>query len=544
MRSPPLLELRPYQRAALDALFSYWSADKGNGLLVLPTGAGKSLVLAALCQEVLRDYPSLRIGIVTHVKELISQNYQELLRFWPQAPAGIFSAGIGRRDTRSQILFCGIQSVWNKTDLLGAFDLLLVDEAHLISPSTETTYGRFIQRLNDITPDMRIVGLTATPYRLSTGLLHRGKDRIFEDIVYDANVADLIEQGYLSPLVSKATAQQLDVSGVAKRGGEYVEKELQIAIDKDWITRAAVEEIVKFGTDRKAWIAFCTGVQHSINVRDAVRAAGFSCESVTGDTPKVDRDRIIQQFKAGRIRCLTSVGVLSTGFNAPQIDLIALLRPTQSCGLYLQQVGRGLRLAPGKENCLVLDFARNISRFGPIDTVTVGSAAKAKDPDAEKEVRAKECPNCATLVALAARQCPTCSYIWPLKEEPPKHEATADASSAILSKGAPSWLPVDAVRFYVNKKDGSPDSLRVEYQCGFTVHKEYLGFQHAGIFRQKAERFWLASASQPIPRTAADALLRQREIKQPTAIMVRPEGKFFAVVGRKFAEPLAQEAAE
>lgn len=538
------LSLRPYQRESLDALYQYWQAGKGNGLLVLPTGAGKSLVLAALCQELLASYPTLRIGIVTHVKELISQNYQELLRLWPQAPAGIYSAGIGRRDARSQILFMGIQSVHNKTAQLGAFDLLLVDEAHLIPPSAETTYGRFISRLKDETSDMRIVGLTATPYRLSTGLLHRGKDRIFEDIVYDANVADLIEEGYLSSLVSKATAQQLDVSGVHKRGGEYVEKELQIAIDKDWITKAAVDEIVQFGQDRKAWIAFCTGVKHSENVRDAVRAAGFSCESVTGDTPKGERDRIVRDFKSGRIRCLTSVGVLSTGFNAPQVDLIALLRPTASCGLYLQQVGRGLRLAPGKENCLVLDFAGNIKRFGPIDTITVSGAAKAKDADAEKTPLAKECPNCASLVALNARQCPTCSYLWPLKDEPPKHEATADAVSAIVSKGAPAWIQVDAVRFYTHKKDGSPDSLRVEYQCGFTVHKEWLGFQGTGFFRQKAERFWSQAAEHPIPRTTAEALTRTREIKQPTAIMVRPEGKYFAVVGRRFEEPEMQQAAE
>lgn len=536
------LSLRPYQRESLDSLYAYWKDDKGNGLLVLPTGSGKSLILAALCQEVLRSYPGLRIGIVTHIKELISQDYQELLRLWPQAPCGIFSAGIGRRDSRSQILFMGIQSVWNKTDLLGAFDLLLVDEAHLIPPSTETTYGRFISRLKDATPDMRIVGLTATPYRLSTGLLHRGKDRIFEDVVYDVNVADLIEQGYLSPLISKATVQQFDVSGVHKRGGEYIEKELQIAIDKDWITKAAVDEIVQFGKDRKAWIAFCTGVKHSENVRDAIRNAGFSCESVTGETPKAERDRIVQQFRQGRIRCLTSVGVLSTGFNAPQIDLIALLRPTQSCGLYLQQVGRGLRNAPGKENCLVLDFSRNISKFGPIDTITVSSAAQAKSE--QEVVRAKECPVCATLVALNCRSCPTCAHQWPIPDAPPKHEATADAVSAIVSKGAPAWIAVDSTRFYVHRKDGSPDSLRVEYQCGLTVHKEYLGFQHQGLFRQKAERFWLQAAAQPIPRTTQEALARQREIKQPTAIMVRPDGKYFSVVGRRFDEPQQQQAAE
>ena len=326
-------------------------------------------------------------------------------------------------------------------------------------------------------------------------------------MVYEANVADLIEQGFLSPLVSKATAQQLDVSGVRKRGGEYVEKELQIAVDKDWITRAAVQEIAEFGADRRAWLAFCAGVKHAENVRDAVQAAGFTCETVTGETPKGERDRLIQAFRQGQIRCLTSVGVLGTGFNVPHVDLIALLRPTNSAGLYIQQVGRALRKSPGKENALILDFAGLVKKHGPIDTVTVGSAAKAKDPDAEARVLAKECPNCATLCALNSRSCSTCSFIWPLREEPPKHEATADASSAILSKGAPAWVAVDAVRFYTHRKDGSPDSVRVEYQCGFTTHKEWLGFQHAGMMRQKAERFWVP------PQPPHDRLRRAREIK-------------------------------
>jgi DNA repair protein RadD len=221
-----------------------------------------------------------------------------------------------------------------------------------------------------------------------------------------------------------------------------------------------------------------------------------------------------------------------------------LLRPTNSAGLFVQQVGRGLRNSLGKENCLVLDFAGLVKKHGPIDMVSVNGARKAKG-EAEEIVRAKECPVCATLVALNTRQCPTCAHQWPIPDAPPKHEATADAVSAIVSKGAPAWIAVDSTRFYVHRKDGSPDSLRVEYSCGFTVHKEWLGFQHQGLMRQKAERFWAQAAQQPIPRTTAEALARQREIRQPTAIMVRPEGKYFAVVGRRFSEPEQMgEAAE
>ncbi len=534
--------LRPYQSDCIDALFEYWAAGKGNGLLVLPTGAGKSLVLAELSRRLLKDYPSLRIGIVTHVRELIQQNYLELIKLWPQAPAGIYSAGIGRRDARSQILFCGIQSVWNKVEQIGAFDILLVDEAHLIPANTATTYGRFIRRLKEDMPDLRVVGLTATPFRLDSGRLDRGPDRIFDDVVYEANVADLIEQGYLSPLISKATAQQLDTSGVPKRGGEFVPGALEIAVDKDWITRAAVDEMARFGADRRAWLAFCAGVQHAIHVRDAVRVAGFTCETVTGETPSGERDSIVRRFKDGQIRCLTSVGVLGTGFNVPHVDMIALLRPTQSAGLYIQQVGRALRKAPGKENALILDFAGLVKKHGPIDTVTVSSAAKVKDADAEPRVLAKECPVCASLVALNARSCPTCSHIWPEKEGPPKHEATADAVSSIMSKGAPAWIEVDDVRYYVHRKDGSPDSMRVEYHCGLTVHKEWVCFNHHGFARSKAETWWRARSASAIPSKTEDALRRTSELLDPVSIQVRPSGRYFEIVGRRF--PQMAEAAE
>jgi DNA repair protein RadD len=476
------MQLRPYQRDSISALQSYWAGGGGNGLVVIPTGGGKSIIIATLVRELLQSYPSLRIGMVTHSKELISQNFLELMRYWPQAPAGIYSAGIGRRDTRSQILFAGIQSVWNKVDQLGAFDLLLVDEAHLISRNTDTTYGKFIARLKDETPDMRIAGFTASPFRLDSGRLDRGTDKLFDKIVYEANVIDLIEAGYLSPLISKATTTRFDLTGVGKRGGEYIAGALEIAVDKDWITRAAVNEMVQYGVDRKAWMAFCAGVSHCEHVRDEIRSHGVSCEMVTGETPNGERDRIIRDFREGRIRCLTSVGVLTTGFNVPSVDLLAMLRPTQSAGLYLQTVGRAFRTAPGKENALILDYAGNVKRHGPVDTIEV-SGSKAKDADADKRVLAKECPVCATLVALNAKSCPTCSHLWPEKEGPPKHEATADAVSSIMSKGAPAWIEVDAVRYYVHRKDGSPDSMRAEYQCGMTVHKEWICFNHQGFAR-------------------------------------------------------------
>ena len=533
-----MLELRPYQRDAINSVYSFWESGGGNPLIVIPTAGGKSLVIASMVHELCEQYHGLRIGIVTHVKELISQNYAELIRHWPQAPAGIYSAGIGRRDASAQILLCGIQSVHNRIKQLGGFDVLIVDEAHLIPRKSSTMYGRFIDSLRNEIPDMRVAGLTATPYRLDSGRLDQGDDKLFDKVVYEISVPDLIDKGFLSHLISKATATVLDVSGVGKRCGDYIPSQLEAAVNKSNVTSAAVAEIVRYGADRHAWLAFCAGVDHAHSVRDAMRSHGVACEMVLGETHLGERDRIIKAFSNKQLRCLVTVGVLTTGFNAPHIDLIAMLRPTQSCGLYVQQVGRGFRIAEGKENCLVLDFAGNIKRHGPVDAVEARNEASSGGG----KPLAKECPKCSSLVALASRACPACGFEWPAPDAEDKHEATADADATILSRGAPAWVAVDDVRYYKHEKPGSQPSMRVEHLCGLIKHREWVCLEHFGYARQKAEIWWRQAGKMPIPVNVDDALLRISELRSPSAIQVRPDGRFFQIIRRRFDRVM--EAAE
>ncbi|MGH6885919.1 MAG: DEAD/DEAH box helicase [Geminicoccales bacterium] len=351
------LQLRAYQRAAIDAIYAYYEKHSGNALICIPTAGGKSAVMAAFIQEVLAQWPDERIIILTHVRELISQNFAELIRLWPEAPAGIYSAGLNRRDVQAQILFAGIQSVHRKAYAIQRADLVLVDEAHLVPGQANATYRRLLRDLTRINPHLKTIGLTATPYRLDSGMLHTGPDSLFDDIAFEVSVRELIDQGYLAPLISKQTSTQLDVSGVATRGGEFIAGQLEAAVDQDPVTQAAIDEVVAYGRDRRSWLLFCAGVDHACHVSEAVRARGVSCATIFGHTAKTERDRIITAFKRGEVRALASMGVLTTGFNAPAVDLIAMLRPTKSTGLYVQMAGRGTRLAPGKDNCLVLDFA-------------------------------------------------------------------------------------------------------------------------------------------------------------------------------------------
>jgi DNA repair protein RadD len=514
------MELRPYQRASLAALDAFWRAGGGAGLIVLPTGAGKALVIAALIQEVLARDPDLRIVVVTHTRELIAQNHRELLRYWPEARAGIYSAGIGRRDGDAQILFCGIQSVWNKSEIIGAFDLVIVDEAHLIPRAAETSYGRFLAALRDRKAGLRVVGLTATPYRLDSGRLDEGPGRVFERIVYEANVGDLIQQGYLAALISKATATTLDVSGVPKRGGDYIPSALEAAVNQDWITRAAVEEMVSYGRERRAWLAFCAGLAHAAAVRDAVRLEGYSCETISGETAKRDRDRIIEAFREGRLRCLTSVGVLSTGFNVPRVDLIALLRPTQSTGLYVQQVGRALRRAPGKTDALILDYAGLVRMHGPVDIVTARSATAVEGR--ERAVRAKPCPGCGALIALNASTCEACWVEPEADEEMLVHEAEADDVHPILSREATGWLAISGWQLLCRARGDGPDSLEVVFQgqCG-RLHRVEVHLEHSGYLREKAVQWWRHhGGGRDAPTTVAAALERQGDLIRPEAILI------------------------
>lgn len=521
--------LRKYQREAIDALHLYWQNGGGNGLIVLPTGSGKSLVIAALCREMLEDYPTMRIGIATHVRELIMQDYLELLKLWPQAPAGIYSAGIGRRDCDAKILFMGVQSIWRKVREIGAVDLLLIDEAHLVSHNKNTTYRAMMDSLKEIAPDMRIAGLTATAFRLDTGWLHTGDDKIFDDVVYDANVRDLIKEGYLCKLISKKTAIEMKVDKVGKHAGEFITKELEVAVDQDWITGPICKEMIEYGKDRKCWLAFCVTVKHAEHVVDALRELGVDAHAVFGHTPKEARDRIVAEFRMGNFTCLVSVQVLGVGFNVPQVDLIALLRPTASGGLFVQQVGRGLRNAPDKKDCVILDFAGNTMRHGPIDRVR-GKTIDEKPR--EEPTTVKVCPQCKSFVPHGVMICPDCNYKFPLPER--KMPApTADAYTDIISDGAPRWLDVTSVRYSVHTKYGDPNApktLRADYLCGLMRHSEWICFDHIGYAREKANKWWDKHAGTSPPGSVAAALVRQSELTTPLRIMVRPEGKYMRIL--------------
>ena len=524
-----MLTLRPYQQAAITAIYGYFQNSTGNPLVVIPTAGGKSLVMAAFIEGVLKAWSDQRILIVTHVRELIAQNHAEMIGLWPEAPAGIYSAGLGKREAQARILFAGIQSIHARAREIGHTDLVLIDEAHLIPGKSSTMYRRFLDDMAKINPALKVIGLTATPFRLDCGMLHEGKSALFTDIAYEAPVRDLIDQGYLSPLVSKQPATRLDVSKVGTRAGDFIARDLAAAVDQEAITRAAVTEIIAYGHDRKSWLTFCSGVEHARHVAEEFARQGITCRTIFGDTPKDERDAIIAAFKRGEIRALASMGVLTTGFNAPGVDLIALLRPTKSAGLYVQMVGRGTRLAPDKEDCLVLDFAGNVRRHGPIDLVRPRRPGEAGGGDAPTKV----CPMCESIIALSATECPDCGYEFPAREV--KIAPTA-ATLPVLSPKTPQWLPVSGVSYRRHDKLGGLPSLKVTYSCGLTSYSEWVCIEHQGYARQKAAEWWRKRAQGcPVPLSVDEAIAQTARLARPSEISVRPSGRYLEVSGHRFA---------
>ena len=515
---------RPYQQEALDALDAHLRSGKGTAPCVaIPTGGGKSLVIALAIKRWRANYPDLRVCVLQHRKELVEQNSDELRALDPHCPVGIYAAALNRRDTEHSILYASIDSIHNKSGELAPFDAIIIDEAHRIPLKGEGKYRKFIEGCRRWSPKLAIVGVTATPYRMEGPICHR--DHILQELIYSASVADLINGGYLSPLRTKCSAQQPDLTGVRKVGGDYVAKALPEQLDNADVVGRAVKELVGIinAERRKSVVIFAIDIEHCRHVSEELQRYGIRAPFVTAKTSAAERDRIVQEFKSGRHRVLINVNVYTEGFNAKQVDCVALLRPTLSRGMYVQMVGRGLRLHPGKTDCLVLDFAHCIEEHGPIDA-----------PE-DRIVRMCKCQQCGDSFSHLVGQCPNCGWKIPpgkrqqiaeeVERERKMHQARA-ASSDILSR--PEWLDVSEVRCHLRKQPSGPDALRVQYRCGVRSVSQivYLDDQSGPGF-SAARAWWNQLQLGPMPsveQALQDMFLPQSIADRVASVLVALNG--------------------
>jgi DNA repair protein RadD len=378
-------------------------------------------------------------------------------------------------------------------------------------------YRQFLAEAKVVNPRVRTIGLTATPFRLKSGMIC-GPDNILNAVCYEIGVKELIRDGYLCPLVTKAGVQKADTSDLHVRAGEFVADEVESLMDRDELVESACGEIIQYTRDRHGVLIFASGVKHAQHIQRVLREThGVECGFVCGQTPAAERDEILARFRGVQsdglferepLKYLVNVNVLTTGFDAPNIDCVAVVRPTMSPGLWYQMLGRGFRLHPGKQNCLVLDFGNNALRHGPVDQIRVREQGTNGSSDSEPP--AKECPECRSLIAAGYSVCPDCGHEFPQRERA-NHDATASSEGVLSEQVVNERHPVREVMYSVHTKRGAdedaPKTMRVDYRIGLARWvSEWVCFEHQGYARWKAEQWWRARSNDPIPGTAQRAV--------------------------------------
>ncbi len=524
------MQLRYYQSDCIAALYEWLYTNPENPLCVLATASGKSVIIAQLIKTMLQQYPETRIICAIDTKELVDQNYKKLLELWQHAPAGVCSAGLGRKQFKNQILFAGIQSIYRHANKVGNCDILIVDEVHMANLNEDSMWCKFITELNP----KRIIGFTATPYRNDCGLIYTGENAIFGGIAYEYTIKQGIKDKFLAEIVPKGMSTHFDTKNIKVNGGDFAEGELQEAVNIEAKNLAVCDEIEAYGKDRKGWLIFSAGREHAKELHNILESRGHKGAYVLGDTPDDKRDQYIIDFKAGRLQYLVNNAVLTKGFDAPHIDLIAAVRPTKSIVLWVQQIGRGLRLAEGKENCLLLDFAENVNRFGLLDEIVFSDKKKS---DKEGVPPVKTCPECDSILAASIMECPYCGHVFPKPE--PEFNSKAYDGVMLSTQVQAEWKVVTGMIISKHKSKNPIPTLKIEYACeNFERYFEYICLEHEGYARSKAVRWWVDNATIPAPKDIDDALLRGIEVIQPSKIKVIQEGKFWRVLARDNSQPL------
>lgn len=405
------MQLRPYQSRAIEALDQLLFMGVRAPLMVAPTGAGKTVIAA----EIIRREQEKRILFLAPRRELIHQTSAKLTAFG--VPHGIILAGHRGMNLYSRVQVASIDTMISrvlrreKLKLL-PFDMLVVDEAHIGLTDTRA-------ELLGLWPEATIVGLTATPCRADG----KAMGRVYDDLIEVASVAELTEQGYLVP-GRYFSVSEPDLRKVRTTAGDYNRGDLGKAMNRPKLVGDIVEHWLKHAANRRT-VVFATTIEHSAALATQFVMNGVTAEHVDANTPQTEREAIFARFSSGSTQVLTNCTLASVGFDLPELDCVVFARPTKSLALYLQMVGRGLRPAEGKKDCLVLDHAGCVQRFGfateerfwtlhgtyAQDERKVEALKKAKEEAGIVEIK---CPECS-FIFQSSRQCPNCGYCFPVK---------------------------------------------------------------------------------------------------------------------------------
>lgn len=536
---------RYYQIEANDSIFNYFARYTGNPVVAVPTGLGKSGIISMFLMKAYYQYANQKVLVLTHVKELIEQNAKELLGMWSNAPVGINSAALNQRDFRQKIIFAGIASIYKDWEKFGKVDLIIIDECHLLNPNDETMYKCFIELLTIVNPNLKVIGFTATPWRAGHGLIT--ENGIFTDFCYNitdmASINRLISEGYMAPLIPRKTTYELDLTGVKLgQDGDFAKGQLQVAVDKTEITYAALKEARELGDDRNSWLVFASGIEHCEHIAEMLCELGIPAITIHSKIKKAEREWRFAEFKSGRVKAIVGFRVMTTGFNHPPIDLIVDLYPTTSSSMHVQKYGRGTRpydfnnpqqykvgFDYVKENCLVLDFAGNTKRLGPINDPVIPKKKGEKAGTAPVKV----CNVCSTYNHASARFCVSCANEFSMVVKITEMAGTNELIKADLP--VIETFKVDHITYAKHSKVGGLPSLKVTYHCNLRAFTEYVCVEHTSSIKHRANYWWgKRTGGMKSPDVVLNAMLLTDSLMKPSHINVWTNKKYPEIMDYTF----------
>ena len=516
--------LRDYQQEALDAIVSAIPVDE-NILLQAATGAGKTVIFCALIEWLLTRWPRIRIGVLAHRRELITQAKNKLLKVWPEAPVGLACASTGEVvDVDKPVVIGSVQTMIRRTKETAPFDLVIIDEAHRIPPmNKKSQYQAWLKIMKKYNPKLRILGCTATPFRLGHGYIYgsqfrNGSKNLFESLHYNIGIRRLQGLGYLTEYRAKKTVSMKPDLKTVSVSGDYNLGELGSLMSRQEHVGSAVHAVQKYAQDRKRIVVFCVTIEHAENIKKTFSAANILSASVHSQMPLPQRDMILRDFEKGRIRVLANVGVLTEGWDSPAVDCILMCRPTKSPALYCQMVGRGLRPHPDKTDVLILDLSDNCTVHGDPASPVVEIP---KTTGLTSGPVWKSCPRCFELVAVGTKICPSCGHEFVL---PPVAQNGKPTMADVNWERPPAPEPrvvkiIDAfLENFISRKGNRMLKLRLVCNINGSFVREFVNefFDFEGNAsdwsRGKARRLWNTLVGTEPPESVEEAMSRQGEL--------------------------------
>lgn len=432
-----MLVLRDYQGDGVNEIRESLKAGKSSPLFVLPTGGGKTVIFCHIAHKT--SDKNKNVLVLVHRVELLRQTSKALTK------SGVHHGLINPKYTQDyskSVQVASVQTLVNRLDKIPAPDLIIIDEAH---HATAGSWRKVIEAF----PRAKVLGVTATPCRGDGSGLGVESGGVFDDLIIGAQISDLINRGFLVEPVVYAPPSQLDLSAIRIVRGDYDSKQVEKAIDKPKIIGDTVAHYRKLCHGAPA-VAFCASIKHAEHVADAFREAGYRAYSVDGSMDDGTRSRILDGLGNGTVDIVTSCDLISEGTDIPAIGCAILLRPTQSLGLYIQQVGRALRPSPGKKEAIILDHVGNVLQHGMPDDIREWDLSakkrKGRSKASEASIQIVQCESCYQ-VFKPADVCPACGE--PVKR---KIKEMPDQVDGELTKIDKDQIKMQRVRLVSNAR--------------------------------------------------------------------------------------------